>query len=221
MKEWILVKDLVGVGGLAGTPQGVAQRAKKENWQRRRVAGMKGNVFEYNVQSMPVSVQQALGIKVEQEGMTWHEDDFDYISDLSVTEQGVESKRFAFAKSWLKKMAINIAHTAFFKMPDDGMERTIYKGDRVLVTIFFHKQSNKTERGLSTHEELWKLQDGLYVIRINNRLTIRRIQFDLQKGIFVTCDNPLYRELHLATEQIDPTIIIGQVHWYAHTVQWD
>ncbi|MBF0784331.1 DNA-binding protein [Muribacter muris] len=61
MKEWVLVKDLVGVGGLAGTPQGVAQRAKKENWQRRRVAGVKGNVFEYYVGDMPESVRQALG----------------------------------------------------------------------------------------------------------------------------------------------------------------
>ena len=64
MKEWILVKDLVGVGGLAGTPQGVAKKAKQENWQRRRVAGVKGNVFEYNVRSMPKSVQQALGVEI-------------------------------------------------------------------------------------------------------------------------------------------------------------
>lgn len=62
MKEWVLVKDLIGIEGLAGTPQGIAQRAKKENWKRRRVAGVKGNVFEYNVRSMPESVQQALGV---------------------------------------------------------------------------------------------------------------------------------------------------------------
>ena len=64
MKEWVLVKDLIGIEGLAGTPQGIAQRAKKENWQRRRVAGVKGNVFEYYVGDMPPSVQAALGVEV-------------------------------------------------------------------------------------------------------------------------------------------------------------
>ncbi|WP_053067741.1 DNA-binding protein [Muribacter muris] len=54
---------MVGVGGLAGTPQGIAQRAKKENWQRRRVAGVKGNVFEYYVGDMPESVRNALDFK--------------------------------------------------------------------------------------------------------------------------------------------------------------
>lgn len=60
MKEWILIKDLIGMEELANTPQGIAQRAKKENWQRRRVAGQKGNVFEYYVGDMPESVQRAL-----------------------------------------------------------------------------------------------------------------------------------------------------------------
>ena len=64
MKEWVLVKDLIGIEGLAGTPQGIAQRAKKENWQRRRVAGVKGNVFEYYVGDIPPSVQAALGVEV-------------------------------------------------------------------------------------------------------------------------------------------------------------
>lgn len=66
MKEWVLVKDLIGIEGLAGTPQGIAQRAKKENWQRRRVAGVKGNVFEYYVGDMPPSVQAALGVEILQ-----------------------------------------------------------------------------------------------------------------------------------------------------------
>lgn len=66
MKDWVLVKDLIGIEGLAGTPQGIAQRAKKENWQRRRVAGVKGNVFEYYVGDMPPSVQAALGVEILQ-----------------------------------------------------------------------------------------------------------------------------------------------------------
>lgn len=52
-------------------------------------------------------------------------------------------------------------------MLDNAMERTIYKGDRALITVFFH---DKVKRGLVTLEDVWRLKEGLYVVRINNRL---------------------------------------------------
>ncbi|AWX14592.1 ci repressor-like protein [Mergibacter septicus] len=61
MQEWFEMKELVGVGGLPTTVQGITKKAKLENWQRRRVAGVKGNVFEYYIGDMPLAVQQALG----------------------------------------------------------------------------------------------------------------------------------------------------------------
>ncbi|MDA3977932.1 DNA-binding protein [Gallibacterium sp. AGMB14963] len=61
IQEWFEMKELVGVGGLPTTVQGITKKAKLENWQRRRVAGVKGNVFEYYVGDMPPAVQQALG----------------------------------------------------------------------------------------------------------------------------------------------------------------
>lgn len=60
IREWYEIKELVGVGGLPTTVQGITKKAKLENWQRRRVAGQKGNVFEYYVGDMPESVQRAL-----------------------------------------------------------------------------------------------------------------------------------------------------------------
>ena len=32
-----------------------------EKWQRRRVKGVKGNVYEYNIESMPERTQEMLG----------------------------------------------------------------------------------------------------------------------------------------------------------------
>ncbi|WP_265473811.1 DNA-binding protein [Mergibacter septicus] len=61
IQEWFEMKELVGVGGLPTTVQGITKKAKLENWQRRRVAGVKGNVFEYYIGDMPLAVQQALG----------------------------------------------------------------------------------------------------------------------------------------------------------------
>lgn len=62
IQEWYELKKITGIGGLPTTVQGITKKAKLENWQRRRKTGVKGNVFEYNVRSMPESVQQALGV---------------------------------------------------------------------------------------------------------------------------------------------------------------
>ncbi|MDX3950714.1 DNA-binding protein [Pasteurella multocida] len=62
IREWFEIKELLGVGGLATTVQGITKKAKKENWRRRRVTGVKGNVFEYYVKDMPLEVQKALGL---------------------------------------------------------------------------------------------------------------------------------------------------------------
>ncbi|MDD2167895.1 DNA-binding protein [Glaesserella parasuis] len=103
MKEWILIKDLIGIEELAGTPQGIAQKAKKENWRRRRVAGVKGNVFEYYVGDMPESVQQALGFTVSQPKQPNQTRDDFIVQTPSGGEFGVELKTRR-----LKEEAVNI-----------------------------------------------------------------------------------------------------------------
>lgn len=65
MKEWYTLKELLDVGGLPSTPQGIILYAKKDKWRRRRVAGVKGNIFEYYVYDMPESVQTSLGVTKE------------------------------------------------------------------------------------------------------------------------------------------------------------
>ncbi|HDL5460016.1 TPA: hypothetical protein PXD45_002590, partial [Mannheimia haemolytica] len=57
--------ELLDVGGLPSTPQGIILYAKKDKWRRRRVSGVKGNVFEYYVYDMPESVQTSLGVTKE------------------------------------------------------------------------------------------------------------------------------------------------------------
>ncbi|UWZ92588.1 ci repressor-like protein [[Pasteurella] aerogenes] len=67
IQEWYEIKDLLGVGGLPTTVQGLTKKAKLENWQRKRILGVKGKVFEYYVGDMPESVQRALGFKATQQ----------------------------------------------------------------------------------------------------------------------------------------------------------
>lgn len=220
-REWFTAFELEGIGDLPNKATNITRKATKENWKKQQVKGKKGIAYEYHYSSFPSSVQQQLGFDVVEEAFIQKGDDFSYIDDLSIKDNRAINQRFAFRTEWLKKMAIDVAHSTFFKMPDDTMERTIYRGDRALVTIFYHKTNNQLKRGLESLEQLWQLKNGLYVVQVNSRLTIRRLQFDLNKGLYIACDNPLYQSVHLTQEQIDPNMVVGQVRWYAHTVQWD
>ncbi|MCE3056983.1 transcriptional regulator [Aggregatibacter actinomycetemcomitans] len=63
IREWLELKDLLGVAGLPETVQGVTKKAKLENWERRLIKGRKGKTYEYHYLSMPYEVQRALGFK--------------------------------------------------------------------------------------------------------------------------------------------------------------
>jgi len=54
---WITIQELLKVDGMPTTAQGVAHKAKVEGWERRRVSGVKGRVYEYNFFSLSVHDQ--------------------------------------------------------------------------------------------------------------------------------------------------------------------
>ncbi|MGX5056713.1 DNA-binding protein [Enterobacter asburiae] len=69
--EWVLAKELCGVGGLPKTIQGIHKRAQKEGWQKQNVIqeGIKGRAIGYRISSLPIEVQELLlNIPVEQRG---------------------------------------------------------------------------------------------------------------------------------------------------------
>ncbi|WP_213990478.1 DNA-binding protein [Sodalis sp. dw_96] len=59
-KAWFSTKELLGVGGLPKSRQGVTGRSRLENWDRRPRAGGRGGGLEYALESLPAEVRQAL-----------------------------------------------------------------------------------------------------------------------------------------------------------------
>ncbi|EAQ4448931.1 DNA-binding protein [Salmonella enterica] len=61
-QEWILVKDLLGIGGLPKTVQGIHQKAKAEKWRKKSVAqeGVRGRSYAYNFEDLPPQAQAML-----------------------------------------------------------------------------------------------------------------------------------------------------------------
>lgn len=49
---WVTAQDLTKVSGMPTTTQGVAKKARNENWEKRKIKGVKGGAYEYSVFSL-------------------------------------------------------------------------------------------------------------------------------------------------------------------------
>ncbi|MDH3001478.1 ci repressor-like protein [Chelonobacter oris] len=134
MKEWELVKNLLGIGGLPNTPQGVLLNAKKGNWQRRRVKGVKGNVFEYYVGDMPLAVQHALGFKAD-------ETNTEPLPTERVDERLKSIDRIMAAISSLEAKVKDLEEPTLDSLPD-----TLDQAEKRLVRWF--RQCNKDRQAM-------------------------------------------------------------------------
>ncbi len=65
-KEWIATHELIGIGGLPKTRQGLNRKAREEGWQKRRREGARGKAVEYAWQSLPDSVKKTLSLRTTQ-----------------------------------------------------------------------------------------------------------------------------------------------------------
>ncbi|OOF43953.1 hypothetical protein BKK51_10465 [Rodentibacter trehalosifermentans] len=59
---WVEIKNILGLGGLPNSVQGITKKAKLENWQRRKKQGAK-NAYEYLLSTLPDEAQEAIRLK--------------------------------------------------------------------------------------------------------------------------------------------------------------
>jgi hypothetical protein len=66
-KDWYRTSELIGVGGLPSTRQGITARARREKWICRLVSGVQGKGLEFAWESLPQEVQRELARRAMQE----------------------------------------------------------------------------------------------------------------------------------------------------------
>ncbi|GKW13595.1 MULTISPECIES: DNA-binding protein [Pectobacterium] len=64
-KEWFATSELVGVGGLPKSRQGLNKRAREDGWEKRRRKGVQGRGVEYSINSLPETVRKSLLLEIE------------------------------------------------------------------------------------------------------------------------------------------------------------
>lgn len=223
ISEWYELKYLTGVGGLPTTVQGITKKAKLENWQRRRVPGVKGNVFEYHYSSLPVEVQKALGFAPEELKNIVEEPTATYGINLLKQPEDLVNVPFynTFASAgfgalnddvyvpddfiglspqWLFQRGLQKNKLAFILTSGDSMTPTIHHGDMLLVN-----------RAATTP------RDGqIYIIRSGDQLWVKRVQ-GIPGGIRLISDNKdIYAPIELMFEDNFNFEVLGQVVFIGH-----
>ena len=110
---------------------------------------------------------------------------------VPVEEQAVGT--FRFAARWLRQQGLDPAMLSAIRVEGDSMENTLRDGDEILV--------DRTPR---------PLRDGIHVVRTGDALLVKRLDLAIPGKIALVSDNPAYRTIELAPDEVD---VIGRVVW--------
>lgn len=100
---------------------------------------------------------------------------------------------FRFSARWLREQGLDPAQLSAIRVEGDSMEATLRDGDEILV--------DRTPRAL---------RDGIHVVRAGDALLVKRIDLSRPGAITLVSDNPVYRPIELAPEDVE---VIGRVVW--------
>lgn len=103
----------------------------------------------------------------------------------------------AFRAEWLHRNGISPTHAKALTVLGDSMEPTLSSGDVILV------DTRVGDVG----------QPGIYVIRVDDRLLVKRIQPIFGGALKLISENPVYSPEDIPADKTDQLSIIGLVRW--------
>ena len=122
----------------------------------------------------------------------------------ALAEMEAKCAQFGFDEKWLRRLtASKAASLSIIGVHGDSMEPTLHDGDEVMVDL---------GDGQS------RLRDGIYVLRMDDALNVKRIAIEPQgRRISVVSDNPAYPSWRgLERRSIN---IVGRVRWFGRALQ--
>lgn len=103
---------------------------------------------------------------------------------------------------WLRTIGVQPLEASLSRVEGESMAPTLFHGDEILV---------------NHGDDMARLRDGIYVLRLDDALLVKRVAMGLQRGQFsILSDNVLYP----SWRDIDPqhVSIIGRVVWKGQPV---
>lgn len=153
------------------------------------------------------------------------DDDFVMVNDLSNVEAAAgggtyvadenSTGRMAFRREWVAREGLKAQALRIIRAHGDSMEPTIQDGAPILVEVFAYEDDHGSVRYLhsgNAPRDVVK-RDGIYVVRLDDKLLVKRLQLDMLGGLYVMSDNSTYKTLHIPAAQLEELAVIGRVVW--------
>lgn len=116
----------------------------------------------------------------------------------SLSDDEANEASMAFGPQWLKRLTSDPSKLSLISVDGDSMEPTLFNGDDIMV-----------DHGAAQAP----LRDGIYVLRKDDVLLVKRIALRPDGGISVRSDNPQYPGWD--NVDVGQVNIIGRVVWTA------
>lgn len=131
-----------------------------------------------------------------------------------VTEEEMVG-RMAFRREWIAREGLNTQALRIIRARGDSMEPTIQDGAPILVEAFAYQDNDGNIRHLHSGTSPCDMvkRDGVYVVRLDDRLLVKRLQLDMLGGLLVKSDNSTYDTLHVPADRLDDIAVVGRVVW--------
>lgn len=100
---------------------------------------------------------------------------------------------FSFSHEWLQMQGLLNKTLSILQVAGDSMEPSLFDGDLILIR----------------HEDV---KDGICVIRIDNDILVKRVQYDYEEQVYlISSDNKQYKPFKISSNFNGDFQIIGQV----------
>lgn len=100
---------------------------------------------------------------------------------------------FRFSPRWLRDQGLQASRLSAIAVSGDSMEPSLRHGDEILVD---HQRQD--------------MRDGIYVVRLDGVLLVKRIDTRLADRMILRSDNQAYPPIECAIDDVD---VIGRVVW--------
>jgi phage repressor protein C with HTH and peptisase S24 domain len=215
INQWMSAKEIAALPGMPSTIQGVHKKARRDGWQQRKQAGVKGPGVEYlvEVSSEQIAQQEQSEPVEEPEAVYLNQfmEEFVLIPGYrvqvsaghgSLTQGELEPCRhLAFRRKWLRWRGFDEKELAIVWSKGDSMEPTISNNDTLVVHL------GRT-RPVDGH---------IYVVRNDDQLWVKRLQV-LPSAWLLLSDNKHYQPIEVPKDEQHTFQVIGQVVHIAHDV---
>ncbi|OCG27213.1 hypothetical protein A9G45_09800 [Gilliamella sp. HK2] len=214
MKEiWLTPREIAGKYNCPKTVQGVALRAKAENWEKRKAKGKKGGGFEYEVSNIinkfellqnhenssdnklqgSAANYNVRKVSVDEDFFKGHtvigelKVDTSNIDDIKISTDG--AAWIILSNEFVERQGLSNVDLATFTATDDSMSDAIKNGDTLLVSI--HNDSTEQAKALG----------GIYIILFNGVIMVKRLQYNpVDVSYSVISDNQNYQAFTVQKE---------------------